>query len=187
MNTPPPKERASVSCVGFLVFSSLLAFPLFLETKKNANEKTELLKLIEQLGDEEFLKREAASQALEAIGEPAWDTLAEAAKSSKDPEIRQRAENLIRRIGTRCYGGLRFCLPGHTGGVFGVAISADGRFALSGATDDALILWDADAGRELKRFCGHTSIVTSVAFSHDTGVGHLPHWALSGSLDKTIR
>ena len=145
MNTPRANERSCVSYVGFVVFSWLLGVVLLLgivllsecklnadepkpkpsagesESKSKANEKTELARLIEQLGDQEFVKREAAGRALEAVGEPALDALVKAAKSNKDPEIRHRAENVIQRIRARCFGCLRGCLPGHTGGVFAVA------------------------------------------------------------------
>jgi uncharacterized protein (TIGR03067 family) len=55
-------------------------------------------RLIEQLGDDRFAKREAASSELAAIGEPALSALRKAAASSTDLEIRRRAEVIIRAI-----------------------------------------------------------------------------------------
>jgi hypothetical protein len=55
-------------------------------------------RLIEQLGDDRFAKREAASRELAAIGEPALDSLRQAAASNSDPEIRLRAGQVIRLI-----------------------------------------------------------------------------------------
>ncbi len=70
---------------------------------------------------------------------------------------------------------------GHAGRVTSVALSPDGRLALSGSTDNTLKVWDAASGGELRSFTGHTGVVTSVAFSPD---GRL---ALSGSWDKTLK
>lgn len=53
--------------------------------------------LIKQLGDDEFAVREAASQELETLGEPALPALRKA-KASDDAEVRRRAEQLIRAI-----------------------------------------------------------------------------------------
>ena len=62
-----------------------------------------------------------------------------------------------------------------------VALSADGRWALSGSEDKTLRLWEVASGRCVRTFEGHTSDVTSVALSADG------RWALSGSEDKTLR
>ncbi len=54
--------------------------------------------LIQQLGHASFEKREAASEALLKIGEPALSKLKQAAVASNDPEIKFRAGQLIKRI-----------------------------------------------------------------------------------------
>jgi uncharacterized protein (TIGR03067 family) len=56
-----------------------------------------IARLIEQLGHNEFAKREAASKELDAIGEPALDALRRAT-SHEDAEIRQRAEKIVSTI-----------------------------------------------------------------------------------------
>ncbi len=56
--------------------------------------------LISQLGSMNFKEREAATQALEAIGGPALEALQEAALSS-DPEVGRRAQGLARAIRKR--------------------------------------------------------------------------------------
>jgi WD40 repeat protein len=157
-------------------------------------EKTEVARLIRQLGHEDFFKREAASQSLKAMGEPVLEPLQEAGASSNDPEIRHRANQLIATIIAQCYGGLLERLTGHQSGVFAVAISPDGHFALSGGSDDSMILWDIDVGRKLKSFHGHKSTVSCVAFLYPSGKSHrgekprtFPRLALSGSWDKTVR
>jgi WD40 repeat protein len=84
----------------------------------------------------------------------------------------------------------------HESGVYGVAFSRDGRYALSGSgrsgpsdpgvepappTDCVMRLWEVKTGKELRCFTGHTHVVTSVAFSPD-GRG-----VVSASCDGTIR
>ncbi|MGO8901686.1 MAG: WD40 repeat domain-containing protein [Isosphaeraceae bacterium] len=58
-----------------------------------------------------------------------------------------------------------------------VALSADGRRALSGSDDWTMRPWNTETGQELKRFKGHTGSVTVVALSADGSRG------LSGSGD----
>ena len=66
---------------------------------KEAKAET-VARLIRQLGDDMFAKREEATKELEAIGEPALDALRKAA-SAGDPEIRRRAKQVIRAIAAR--------------------------------------------------------------------------------------
>ena len=46
---------------------------------------------------------------------------------------------------------------GHTQGVHSVALSADGRWALSGSYDNTLRLWEVASGRCVRTFEGHTN------------------------------
>jgi uncharacterized protein (TIGR03067 family) len=55
-----------------------------------------IARLIRQLGDADFRKREAASKELTAVGEPALAALRTAAASDADPEVRHRAQGIIR-------------------------------------------------------------------------------------------
>jgi WD40 repeat protein len=58
-------------------------------------------------------------------------------------------------------------LEGHSGAVYCVVCSRDGKYALSGSADHTVRLWDIDAAKEIRRFVGHTEEVHSVALSPD--------------------
>jgi hypothetical protein len=60
-------------------------------------DKEKVARLIKQLGDRKFTKREAASKELAEIGEPALTALQEATAST-DLEIGRRAERLVQTI-----------------------------------------------------------------------------------------
>jgi hypothetical protein len=70
---------------------------------------------------------------------------------------------------------------GHTGPVFGVAFSVDGKKVASGGADGSVRLWDVKAGKEQRRFDGHNGPVWTVAISPDG------RRVASGGFDKTIR
>src|SRR5262245_17775820 len=70
---------------------------------------------------------------------------------------------------------------GHLGPISSVALSPDGRTALSASRDNSLKLWEVATGKELHTLTGHSHVVRSVAFSPDGRT------ALSGSLDKTLK
>ena len=58
-------------------------------------------------------------------------------------------------------------LAGHGGFVKAVAVSADGRQALSASFDYSLILWDLEAQREVRSLVDHEGGVNAVAFLPD--------------------
>jgi WD40 repeat protein len=147
-------------------------------------EATRIAELIDQLADNKFARREAASKELAAIGEPAWAALVKVVAGTPDLEVRGRARRLLATIGKRAFVEVRR-FTGHSDGVLTVAVSPDGRRALSGSwqgeTDTFVRLWDVATANELRRLEGHTRGITAVAFSPDG------KRALSGSLDKTVR
>ena len=72
-------------------------------------------------------------------------------------------------------------LAGHSNEVTSLALSADGRLAVSASKDKTLKVWDMATGRELRTFAGHTDEVMGVALSAD---GRL---AVSASMDETLK
>jgi WD40 repeat protein/serine/threonine protein kinase len=81
---------------------------------------------------------------------------------------------------------VQYSFEGHKNGVNSVSFSPDGRFALSGGSDETPRLWDIETGGCLRTFEGHTDRVNSVSFSPDG------FFALSGGgsilqRDNTLR
>ena len=74
----------------------------------------------------------------------------------------------------------RNILQGHQGWVLSVAISADGKYIVSGSEDSTVRLWSMD-GTLLKTFNGHQGWVLSVAISADG------QYIASGGKDKKVR
>lgn len=58
-----------------------------------------------------------------------------------------------------------FVQLGHSGGVTALAVTPDGKYAVSGGADTFLKLWDIAAGREVRTFKGHAGRVLSLAIS----------------------
>jgi small GTP-binding protein len=70
---------------------------------------------------------------------------------------------------------------GHSRLVFGVAVTADGRLAVSGSSDKTVRVWELASGQCLATLEGHSGIVYKVAVTAD---GRL---AVSASQDNTVR
>jgi len=72
-------------------------------------------------------------------------------------------------------------LEGHTDKVWSVAISADGKSAVSGSEDMTVRVWDLEGNQPTRVLEGHLNIVRSVAISANG------KRAVSGSSDRTLR
>src|SRR5262249_33151598 len=64
-------------------------------------EAERIARLIKQLGDDAFLKREAASKELDGLGEPAVGALRKAAAATDDFETRRRAAQIRLDVAAR--------------------------------------------------------------------------------------
>jgi WD40 repeat protein len=125
--------------------------------------------LIKQLGDDAFVKREAASQQLRQIGEPALRALRQALKSTGDAEVRVRARQLIGEIEKRLYGPRGKFGP-HRGSAVNwatrVVVTPDGKQIVS-AGHDGLRVWDVATGRQLRQLGEAKEGYWSLAISPD--------------------
>jgi WD40 repeat protein len=72
-------------------------------------------------------------------------------------------------------------LEGHSSFAYGVAVTPNGKRAVSASHDDTLKVWDLESGRELRTLEGHSGAVTGVAV---TGDGRR---AVSASGDNTLK
>lgn len=69
---------------------------------------------------------------------------------------------------------------GHIGSIRSVDISSDGTYALSGAYDSRMVLWDVQRGELVRTYRAHRDWVTKVQFNPDS------RYALSASGDSTL-
>jgi len=78
-------------------------------------------------------------------------------------------------------GSLLERLTNHTGRVWSLDFSPDGRLLASASSDQTIRIWEVSTWREIKQFRGHGSEVWAVAFSPDGKS------LASGSKDTTVR
>ena len=77
--------------------------------------------------------------------------------------------------------GLRSILAGHTNMVDAVAVTPDGRRAVSASADHTAKVWELETGRELHTLAGHINDVNAVAVTPDG------RRAVSASDDRTLK
>ncbi|MFC1717359.1 NB-ARC domain-containing protein, partial [Candidatus Poribacteria bacterium] len=104
------------------------------------------------------------------------EMLEEIGQCKTTPWLRPTAPGL-----TQAGGSLLRTLSGHEGGINSVAVTPDGKFAISGSSDNTLKVWDLDTGAEVRTLQGHTDWVMSVTVTPDG------KFAISGSSDKTLK
>jgi WD40 repeat protein len=146
--------------------------------KKVSSE--EIDRLVKQLGDGNYANRAQARKQLEAIGEPAIASLKKAAESASDPEIRLVAKKIVETFEQK-NSGLIHLFGGHGQRVNGVAISADGKRAVSACWDAVIRYWNLKNGELIREMRGHKNAIMSVALSADG------KRILTGSSDRTMR
>jgi hypothetical protein len=87
---------AGLPCSIAFLFLALLIAPITID-----HDDREIERLIQQLGSKKFGERQAATAALDRIGEPALEALRKATASDADLEVRCRARDLCRSIQRR--------------------------------------------------------------------------------------
>ncbi len=78
-------------------------------------------------------------------------------------------------------GSLVRTLVGHSSSVYAVALSADGKYVISGSHDKTLKVWNWQTGEQLLTLEGHSSLVTALTITPDG------KYVISGSDDKTLK
>ncbi len=103
---------------------------------------------------------------------------------SKETKEDLEKQTEIRNVKTEVYSAKFTCfqtLEEHSYSVRSVAWSPDGKYIVSGSSDETIKIWDANSGECLKTLEGHSSRVNSVAWSPDGSK------IVSGSSDATIK
>jgi len=72
-------------------------------------------------------------------------------------------------------------LLGHRDWVTALAVTPDGRRAISASADQTVQVWDLEAAQLVRTLEGHTDLVNAVAVTPDG------HHAISASADHTLR
>ncbi|HEY9600907.1 MAG TPA: hypothetical protein V6C85_04800, partial [Allocoleopsis sp.] len=107
---------------------------------------------------------------------PEIQQLLSQAKQSKTTGLRPLTPSL-----TSPGGQLLRTLSGHSWSVNAVAVTVDGKQAISASDDNTLKLWDLATGEELRTLYGHSWSVNAVAVTVDG------KQAISASGDKTLK
>ncbi len=147
---------------------------------KKANNSTEFkvrtISLLKKLTPKRSPKERRfwrALEILESIGsEEAKRFVSELAKSTEGSWRTQEAQESLRRMQQKRpdeFSGkakLLHILRGHTGNVYSVAFSPNGKMVASGSSDDTVRLWDVQTGKAIANM-GRQLNVYAIGFSRD--------------------
>jgi WD40 repeat protein len=179
---PVAPEETPVDRRSFLAgCASLTLADLARAGDKEKPSSPDIERLIKQLGSRKFREREAASKALEKVGEAALPALRNAAKDDPDAEVRRRADLLMQAIHARLQPRWVAALKGHTAWVQCLAFSPDGKTLASGDENGDVLLWDVASRRRRALVRAPNQTVSSVAFTPDgktlAVAGEARHWS----------
>jgi serine/threonine protein kinase len=96
------------------------------------------------------------------------------------PVVTQKQPQVIPKINSSV-SPLDKTLTGHSGQVYSLAYSPDGRYLASGSKDRTIKIWEVATGKQLRTLTGHSHSVNSVVYSPDG------RYLASGSGDNTIK
>jgi WD40 repeat protein len=151
------------------------------EPKEKEVDAKKVAALIDKLGSDEVDVRKAAEKELLEMGDPVMPFLKQAIKTHADADVKLRAIVLAQDITRRLYGELKKFV-GHTGNIRSIAVTSDGKKAITASMDHTLRVWDLVGGKEEATMKGHGNWCWSVDISGDD-----KEVLSSGSLDKTLR
>lgn len=123
-------------------------------------------------------------------GNPSWvnaiaitpnGQLAVSATGTRDLTIRVPSVDSTLKVWDLRWGTQKHTLRGHSYGVTAVAITPDGKTAVSASRDHTLRVWDINSGKSLHTLKGHKEWVTGVAVTSDG------KRAVSTAADKTLK
>jgi WD40 repeat protein len=95
---------------------------------------------------------------------------------------KQLREKIERLSMIRCLQKEPRTLTGHTGCVYSVCVSSDGKHVVTGSDDNTAKIWDIKTGELVHTLSGHTSSILSVCVSPDGN-----NYVVTGSVDNTAK
>ena len=150
MTLPDPPARCCPAAAGSLLGGAAVV-PAQDDKKDDDKEEKklddkEIAKLIDQLGDDDEDKGKAAEEKLLELGEQTHEAVRKAAKDHADADVRLRATLLEKDIARGAFRELHK-MTGHEKVVRWIAVSKDGKKALTGSQDGTMRLWDLVNGQ----------------------------------------
>jgi WD40 repeat protein len=122
-------------------------------------------KLIEQLGHDEYARRQEASRQLQEMGPAVVPALERVSRTHADPDVRLRAALVVRAITQEVWQEVRRIEGPQGYWLNRVAFMPDGRQAV--AAGGAVIVYDLDKGKEVRRSLEVPGARPGLALSRD--------------------